>query len=195
MDGAGPTNVKPCTAPAASARRLMAKPKRYVAFLRGVSPMNAKMPELKKAFELAGFTDVKTVLSSGNVCFTSSPAKPETLARKCEAAMKEHLGKSFFTLVRSVDTLSQLVESGPYAAFRLKPGAKCVVTFLDAAPSPKPKLPIEHDGAHILALRGTEVFTAYAPSPKGPVFMTLLQRTFGKDITTRTWDTLVKCLR
>jgi hypothetical protein len=24
---------------------------RYAAFLRGVSPMNAKMPELKKAFE------------------------------------------------------------------------------------------------------------------------------------------------
>ena len=29
---------------------------RYVAFLRGVSPMNAKMPELKAAFEAAGFT-------------------------------------------------------------------------------------------------------------------------------------------
>jgi len=28
--------------------------KRYVAFLRGVSPMNAKMPELGSAFEAAG---------------------------------------------------------------------------------------------------------------------------------------------
>jgi len=26
---------------------------RYAAFLRGVSPMNAKMPELKKCFEAA----------------------------------------------------------------------------------------------------------------------------------------------
>lgn len=42
---------------------------RYAAFLRGVSPMNAKMPELKKAFEAAGFLEVKTVLSSGNVVF------------------------------------------------------------------------------------------------------------------------------
>ena len=32
-------------------------------------------------------------------------------------------------------------------------------------------------------------------SPNGPVFMTLLQKTFGKDITTRTWDTLTKCLK
>ena len=34
---------------------------RYAAFLRGVNPMNAKMPELTKAFEAAGFADVKTV--------------------------------------------------------------------------------------------------------------------------------------
>jgi len=31
-------------------------------------PTNAKMPELKKAFESAGFTDVKTILSSGMSC-------------------------------------------------------------------------------------------------------------------------------
>ncbi len=38
---------------------------RYVAFLRGISPMNLKMPELKRCFESAGFTEVKTLLSSG----------------------------------------------------------------------------------------------------------------------------------
>jgi hypothetical protein len=35
---------------------------RDAAFLRGVSPMNAKMPALKRAFEAAGFTQVETVL-------------------------------------------------------------------------------------------------------------------------------------
>ena len=45
---------------------------RYVAFLRGVSPMNCKMPALKRCFEAAGFTDVKTILSSGNVAFTAA---------------------------------------------------------------------------------------------------------------------------
>ena len=47
---------------------------RYAAFLRGVSPMNAKMPELKRAFEAAGFGDVKTLLSSGNVVFDAPKA-------------------------------------------------------------------------------------------------------------------------
>jgi len=44
---------------------------RYVAFLRGVSPMNCKMPELKRCFEAAGFADVRTLLSSGNVAFSA----------------------------------------------------------------------------------------------------------------------------
>ena len=45
----------------------------------------------------------------------------------------------------------------------------------------------------ILAMTDGEVFTAYVASDKGPVFMTLLERTFGTDITTRTLDTVKKC--
>ena len=48
----------------------------YAAFLRGVSPMNAKMPEVKRCFEAAGFTDVKTLLSSGNVVFGAKAGAP-----------------------------------------------------------------------------------------------------------------------
>jgi hypothetical protein len=40
---------------------------------------------------------------------------------------------------------------------------------------------------------GAEVFTAYTLSAKGPVFMSLLERTFGKDVTTRTVATVQKC--
>ena len=29
--------------------------------------------------------------------------------------------------------------------------------------------------------------------PRTPVFMTLIAKTFGKDVTTRTWDTVKKC--
>ena len=45
----------------------------------------------------------------------------------------------------------------------------------------------------ILASTGREVFTAYVPSPRGPVFMTLIEKTFGSEVTTRTWDTVRKC--
>jgi uncharacterized protein (DUF1697 family) len=154
--------------------------------------MNAKMPELKKAFESAGFENVVTVASSGNVVFDASSAPEAKLERAAEAAMKKRLGASFAAFVRSVDDLAGMIESEPHSRFELTSNAKRIVTFLHDAPATKPKLPIELDGARILSLRGREVFSAYVPGPRGPVFMTLLERTFGKDITTRTWDAVGK---
>jgi uncharacterized protein (DUF1697 family) len=168
---------------------------RYAAFLRGVMPTNAKMPDLKQAFEAAGFSDVRTILSSGNVVFSARAASEGALQRKAETAMERRLGRSFLTIVRSIDALQNLVASDPYRQFRLGPKAKRIVTFLRQAPARKIALPVEQDGARILTLRGSEIFSAYLPTPKGPVFMTLIEQTFGKDQTTRTWDTVAKIAR
>src|SRR5689334_21390212 len=107
---------------------------RYVAFLRGVSPMNAKMPELKKAFESAGFTEVKTVLSSGNVAFDARRASEASLERAAEAAMGERLGQAFLTIVRPVDVLREILATDPYRHFKMSPAAKRIVTFLRRPP-------------------------------------------------------------
>lgn len=64
---------------------------RYAAFLRGISPSNAKMPELKRAFEAAGFTDVKTVLSSANVVFGAPRRSVAALQTMAETAMRQQL--------------------------------------------------------------------------------------------------------
>jgi uncharacterized protein (DUF1697 family) len=157
--------------------------------------MNAKMPQLKAAFEAAGFKDVKTVLSSGNVVFSATRASESSLQRKAEAAMKKQLGQSFLTIVRPIDALREMLASDLYRAFRLKAGAKRVVTFLRDKPSAGLALPIELDGARILCMKGREIFSAYVPNPKGPVFMTLIENTFGKEVTTRTWETVAKVAR
>ena len=166
---------------------------RYVAFLRGVSPLNAKMPELKRCFEAAGFSDVRTLLSSGNVAFNARTSSAYSLERRAEKAMHSELGRSFGTIIRPTQYLQDLVVSDPFAKFKLPPTAKHVVTFLRRPSEASVKLPIERDGASILELAATEVLSAYVPSAKGPVFMSLLEHTFGKDITTRTLETVKKC--
>jgi uncharacterized protein (DUF1697 family) len=166
---------------------------RYVAFLRGVSPMNAKMPELKRAFESTGFTNVRTVLSSGNVVFDARAKADASIARQAEKAMTEQLDRTFLTIVRPVSALSELIEEDPYAAFRLSPKAKRIVTFLREPLTAKLKLPIEVDGARILAVRGQDVLSAYVPRENDPAFMRLLEKTFGTNVTTRTLDTVKKC--
>jgi uncharacterized protein (DUF1697 family) len=98
-----------------------------MAFLRGVSPMNAKMPELKRRFEWAGFTGIKTALSSGNVAFNARAASEAGPER--EAAMVNQLGRTFYTIVRPINALHKLLEAAPYVSFCLPAGAKRVVTF------------------------------------------------------------------
>ncbi|OLC89338.1 MAG: hypothetical protein AUG85_02080 [Gemmatimonadetes bacterium 13_1_20CM_4_66_11] len=153
------------------------------------------MPALKAAFEAAGFTDVKTVLGSGNVVFDARSSSEQLLQQKAEAAMQDRLGKAFMTIVRSIEQLRKVLATDPYKPFNVSPKAKRIVTFLRGRPTAKIKLPVELDGARILALKDGEIFSAYLPNPKGPVFMTLIDKTFGKDVTTRTWDTVAKVAR
>jgi uncharacterized protein (DUF1697 family) len=170
--------------------------RRYAALLRGVSPMNAKMPALARCFEAAGFTGVKTLRSSGNVVFGASGAggagAEHKLERAIERAMHETLDRTFLTIVRPIDALREILDADPYATFRLAPGAKRVVTFLRDAPQAQLALPLALDGARILCVRGREVFSTYVPGPRGPVFMRLIEKTFGEAVTTRTWDTVQK---
>ena len=158
---------------------------RYVALLRGVSPMNCKMPVLQRSLEDAGFTEVKTLLSSGNVALSTPRA---------EAARLEGAGYRFATIVRSIAHLQRLLDARPFAQHQLPAGGKCVVTFLrepDAVA--EVKLPLTLDDASVLERRGGEVFCVYVPNDKGPAFMRLLEKAFGKAITTRTLDTVARC--
>ena len=166
---------------------------RYVAFLRGVSPMNAKMGDLKGCFEKMDFTDVKTVLSSGNVAFTGAKKQEANLAKAIESGMAKYLPRSFPVIVRTTDHLLALLKADPYSDLHISPKAKRVVTFLSHPHKEELLLPIELDGATIQSMKGGEVFTAYVPDDRGPIFMKLIEKTFGKNVTTRTWDTIKKC--
>lgn len=161
----------------------------YGAFLRGVSPMNAKMPALRKALENAGFENVKTILASGNVSFLGPAASPR---RKVDAAIETALKRRCLTILRPLADLQALIDADPYRKLKLPAGAKRIVTFLAEAPAKKVKLPIVQQEAGIYLIKDLDVFSAYVPQPGNPFFMTLLERTFGQEITTRTWDTVKK---
>lgn len=168
---------------------------RYVAFLRGVSPVNTRMAGLQRSFEHAGFGKVHTVLSSGNVVFDARAATESALEQRAERAMQAVLGRSFYTIVRPADMLRELLRSDPFAGRGLPAGAKRVVSFLREAREPRVALPLAAEQACVLALLGREVFTAYVPGDQGPVFMKLIETAFGSDVTTRTWDTVAKCAK
>jgi len=157
--------------------------------------MNLKMPVLTQALEDAGFSDVKTLLSSGNVVFGGRRASDTAIENKIQTAIERKTSKKFGIIVRSIEALQEMIDADPYGAFRLPANSKKVVTFLRAAPATKIELPPARDGARIWVVRGRDALSSYVQNDKGPVFMTVIEKTFGKDVTTRTWDTVQKVVR
>jgi len=168
---------------------------RYAAFLRGVMPVNTSNADLKRAFDAAGFTNVVTVLASGNLAFDARAQSNATLEKKAEDAMGKVLGSAFLTFVRSIEELEALIASDPYRGLRVDPAAKRIVTFVRKPPASKPALPIERDNARLLRFDDGVLYSAYLPTPKGPVFMAMIEKAFGKEQTTRTWQTLGRVAR
>lgn len=168
---------------------------KYAALLRGVMPTNCKMADLRKALESAGFTDVKTVISSGNAVFSTRAASAKSLQKKCEAAMTKVMGRSFMTIVRPVDDLQALLDRNFFATEKLPPNAKRNVTFLAEPPRKKLQLPMELRGARICAVEGDVAYTYYVPNVVDPAFMVLIDKTFEKNCTTRTWETVGRIVK
>lgn len=155
-------------------------------------PTNCRMAELKKAFEAAGFSDVVTVLGSGNVVFTAPTAKVDTLQRRAEAAMLETMGRVFLAFVRPVAELKALLEADPFRRFKVGADRKRIITFVRTQPKQKLTFPVVYEGATAHGMRGGEIFSSYRPIGHSPDFMKMIETTFGKDVTTRTLDTVRK---
>ncbi|KRE29216.1 pyridoxamine 5-phosphate oxidase [Mycobacterium sp. Soil538] len=102
---------------------------RYAAFLRGVNVggVTLKMPAVAQALEAAGFTDVKTLLASGNVLLTSR-AGANTVRTKAEKALSAEFGYEAWVLVYDVDALADISASYPFE--REVAGHHSYVTFV-----------------------------------------------------------------
>ncbi len=135
---------------------------RSIALLRGVSPLNAKMPELKHCFEAAGFANVRTILGTGNVAFDAPASSEVALERRAELAMQKALGCTFYTIVRPAAQLQALLASNPFEGHDQAPGTQRVVSFLRAPCQPKVALPLAADQAVVLRLIEREAFTVCA---------------------------------
>src|SRR5690606_15851691 len=122
------------------------------------------------------------VLSSGNVLFSTTETSEAAVAEATERIMKRELGRVFPVMVRSVEALRGILDADVFAPFDLATGSKRVVTFLPRPPGSDVlrALPITLEDARIHAVQGREAFTSYVPSGAGPVFMKLIESTFGK---------------
>ena len=102
---------------------------RYAALLRGVNVggVNLKMAEVAKSFTEAGFTDVKTILASGNVLLTSGSGVVG-VRKKAETALRDAFGYDAWVLAYDLETVRAISDAFPFE--REVDGIQSYVTFV-----------------------------------------------------------------
>lgn len=88
----------------------------YVSLLRGVNVGGriVKMADLKACYEKAGFTDVTTLLQSGNVVFSSDLPNAAAVQAKLEAVVGKQFNYPAKILVYKQSELKPLAEVYPF---------------------------------------------------------------------------------
>ena len=111
---------------------------KYVAFLRAINVGGhvVKMEQLRHAFEALEFSNVETLIASGNVIFESKSRSAQTLERKIEDYLEATLGYKVATFIRSPSDLAAVVQYKAFADSELKAeGNTLYIGFLSERPS------------------------------------------------------------
>lgn len=172
----------------------------YVALLRGIGPANPNMrnEKLRGVLESLGFDNVQTVISSGNVLFEADSSDVAALEAQIQAAWPEQLGFQSTTIVRTREQLEQLVADNPFGDRTDTQSSRLQATFLKHEPDQRPDLPHtppEGDYAIVAIVGRTICSTIDLTGSRTPDLMRWLEKTFGKQITTRTWKTVQRIVQ
>lgn len=171
---------------------------KQIVLLRGVNVggrNRVPMPDLREALEAAGMEDVVTYVQSGNVVL-SSKAKPDALARECEAVITERFGLSIAVVVRTREQLAEVVKRNPLEDVA-EQEKLYQVTFCSGKPDEDALAKVAEravDGERVIA-HGQEIYAWFPHGVGRSKLATQLGRQdLGVTATARNWRTVNKLL-
>jgi uncharacterized protein (DUF1697 family) len=170
--------------------------KRYIALLRGVNVGRAKrvaMADLRKVVADLGYTDVRSVLNSGNVVFSAPPLAPAAAAAAIEETLVLKLGVAARVMVLASDELASIIEQNPLLPVATDHSR--LLTFVLADPALRQDLLslTEQDWTPEALAVGQRA--AYVWCPDGVLACaaaSMVGKQLGDATTSRNWTTLSK---
>jgi uncharacterized protein (DUF1697 family) len=159
------------------------------ALLRGVNLGKRKviMSELREVCEAAGFTDVRTLLASGNLILNAKLTGAK-LEAKLEKLILDGLGLKCDVFVRDAAQLAAVIAANPFKAFTKANSTFMVVNFMRG-----PASKADMEAMQKTALLGEEITQGkdclYIKFPKGQGPSKLKMPKLG---TARNWNTVTK---
>lgn len=164
---------------------------RFVVLLRGINVGKAKriaMADLRALLDELGYTDVRTVLNSGNAVVTGPDDDPTVHAGRIEAAIAERAGFEVRTVVLTAPDLTAIVAAHPFADVA-DDGSRMMAHVLGEAPDPAdPHDPVATDPGRA-RLVGRVI---YQWCPDGLLAAPAVGWPDGRLVTTRNWNTITK---
>ena len=169
---------------------------RYIAFLRGINVgghHKVPMVDLTRVFEGMKFKHVVTLLNSGNIVFDAINSDSLELEETISVHLKESFGFPCPTIIRTSEVICRLLDNHPFKDVKLTEDIRLYVTFLRKNKQHSLKLPWRSpdDAFKIIEILDNSVVSILDVSRlKTPEAMGVLEKFFGKDITTRNWNTI-----
>lgn len=173
----------------------------YAALLRGIMPSNPNMSneKLRGVFTRLGFDPVASVLASGNIVFGAERTDIAGLEDRVQQALNTGLGIPGGTIIREHAELRTLLDRDPFAGYTHSRETYLTATFFKNAAEEPLELPDDPGpSARIIGYdAGSRAFLMITDNtdPKTPNIMAWLERTYGRDITTRTWLTVQRVVQ
>lgn len=171
----------------------------YIALLRGINVGGnslIKMSDLKSAFELLGYKNVRTVLASGNVIFETAEKNSYLLTEEIEKTLSKSFHRDIRVFIRSNDEIEKLISADPFKQIHMNSKIRLYITF--TSDNQQSKLPIPYQSPEkdftVLRVINREICSVLEVSAKrgSGDLMKIIEKEFGKNITTRNWNTLLK---
>ncbi|MGC0418971.1 uncharacterized protein (DUF1697 family) [Embleya sp. AB8] len=169
---------------------------KYVALLRGINVgghRKVPMADLRRVLAELGYTEVRTLLQSGNAVFEAADRPTVDLVAEIEAGLAAEFGFAVDVMVRTGAELRAVVAANP---LEVRDPAKLAVAFLRAVPDPAVWAGLDPQSYAPEELRvGERELYLYFPDGLGRARLTpILARRLGDGATVRNWNTVHKLL-
>jgi len=173
-------------------------PPTHVALLRGINlagKRSVKMADLCALFTKLGFTDVKSLLNSGNVVFAAKGRTTAQIEKVLEEATAKHLGIETDYMVRTAAEWRAIIAANPFPREAKTDPARLVAGVLKTTP-PKGAEQALNDaivGREVARVIGSVAYI-YFPDGQGRSKLTpaVTDRSLGTRGTARNWNTVLK---
>lgn len=171
----------------------------YVSLLRGINVggnKKIKMADLRALYKSLGFTDVSTLLQSGNAVFKSDLTDTSKIAKRIEDGIEAQFGFHSDLFVLTAAQFRTAFDNNPFTGDDYE-GSKLLVTlYAETLPDDlMQKLHDAHDGSETIKSSDNVLYVYF---PDGMGRSKLANKTLGQIIkissTGRNWNTMTKLL-